>query len=335
MNIMLTSAGRRSYLVRYFKEALNGIGIVTAANSIDNVPAFADADVTVVTPFIYEKEYIPFLIKYCKMHGVDAIIPLYDVDIPILARNREKFAEIGTTLIVSNENFVEKCNDKWETFRFLNKIGVITPKTYLTEQAARCALKNGELSYPVMIKPRFGNGSIALNIATNETELVEMYAMTEKKVMSSWLRFESNIKKEKVIVQEFIVGEEYGMDIINDLNGCFRSAILKKKLAMRAGETDSAVIVQNDILDNIAVKISEHSKHIGNLDCDFLHQDGKFYLLEMNARFGGGYPFSHIAGVDLPLAIIKWLNNEVVDDKILKPTIGVFGYKDINVRKGN
>lgn len=333
MNILITAAGRRSYLINYFKEALKENGLVIAANSVGHVPAFSVADKSVVTPMSYDENYIPFLVEYCKENKIDAILSLYDVDVAVLARNKKEFDKIGTKLIVSNSEFVKVCNDKWLTFLFLSEKGFKTPKTYLTLNDAENAIQAGIIDFPLIVKPRFGNGSIALNTAYDIHKLRELFLMTQEEVRRSWLQYESAGIEEVVIVQECLQGQEYGIDIMNDLSGKFRSVSIKMKIGMRSGETDSAITVDNSRIKNEVVRLGKITGHIANLDCDGFLVGRDFYILEMNARFGGGYPFSHMAGVNLPLAIVKWINNESVDDVLLTPEIGVETYKDIEIRR--
>ena len=334
MNILITSAGRRGYLIRYFKEALDGKGLIIAGNSIDGVPAFQEADKSVVTPMVYDENYIPFLLKYCKENSVDAILSVYDVDVPVLAHHRAEFAEVGTKLVISDEEFVRICNDKWRSYLYLTENGFKTPKTYLTVADTKKAIADGEISYPVIVKPRFGNGSIGLSVAHDEEELDALFYLTKKDIYRGWLRFESAQSDDIVVVQEMLKGNEYGLDIVNDLNGNFRGAIVKRKMAMRSGETDSAVVVDDESLHQTAIRLGQCTGHIANLDCDAFLVDGEPYILEMNARFGGGYPFSHIAGANVPKAIVQWLQGEKGDDDLLKATVGVKSYKDIKIRIG-
>lgn len=91
---------------------------------------------------------------------------------------------------------------------------------------------------------------------------------------------------------------------------------------MRAGETDKAITVNNEKIRNIGSLIGTNLGHVGNLDCDILEMDGEYYVLELNPRFGGGYPFSHEAGVNMPKAIIRWIKGEKVDSAILQPIYG-------------
>lgn len=332
MNILFTSVGRRTYLVNYFKEALNGSGYVHVANSSDVSPAFLVADYHVVSPLIYDDNYIPFLLDYCKKNNINALISLFDIDLPVLSKNRESFEKIGVKLVVSNAEFIEICNDKWKTYQFLKTNGFNAPKTYLHVQDALNAISSGELNYPLIIKPRWGMGSIGIFEAENIEELQLLYDKTIRKIQDTYLKYESAEDiSNSVLIQEKINGQEHGLDIVNDLNGNYVNTICKMKYAMRSGETDCAVTVDNEDMRNVGKRISKLSKHIANLDCDIFVKDDEIYVLEMNARFGGGYPFSHMAGVNLPLAIVKWLNNEEVDEKLLEPEIGVMSQKDINL----
>lgn len=128
MNILLTSVGRRSYLVEYFKEAIGNTGEVHVSNSTSLTPAFSVADKSVVTPLIYDKAYIPFLISYCKYNDIKILISLFDIDLPILSRNKDLFDNIGVKVIVSDESVINICNDKYLTYKFLAENGLFTPK---------------------------------------------------------------------------------------------------------------------------------------------------------------------------------------------------------------
>ena len=99
---------------------------------------------------------------------------------------------------------------------------------------------------------------------------------------------------------------------------------------MRGGETDTAVTVYDPDIYALGKTISEKLRHIANLDADVMVQNGQAYVLELNCRFGGGYPFSHLAGANLPLAIIKWLTNETVNDHLFEIEFGITGTKDIH-----
>ena len=146
------------------------------------------------------------------------------------------------------------------------------------------------------------------------------------------MKFESRENfNESVLIQEKLKGQEYGLDVINDLNTKYQNTIPKIKYAMRSGETDCAETVESDLLKSIGENLSKKLKHVGNLDVDVFIHGQEAYVLEMNARFGGGYPFSHMAGVNLPMAIVQWLNNENINPEILKEHVGVKSHKDISL----
>lgn len=335
MNVLITSSGRRTYLVKYFKEAVGNNGKVFALNSIDNAPSFFEADYHMVSPMCFDANYVGFMIDFCKKNNIDCVISLYDVEVGVLAKNKKIFEQNSINVLVSDYKFVDICNDKWKTYNFLKNNGFDTPNTFLGLENVKTAIGNNKISFPIIVKPRFGNGSIGVLVAENMNELVIFEQKVKKIVKNSWLSFESDNYNDCVIFQEFLNGDEYGIDIINDLQGSFKTAIIKKKIGMRSGETDSATVVKNDYIFNLSEKLGKISKHICNLDCDGFLKDGKFYFLEMNARFGGGYPFSHCAGVNLPKAILLWLNSQTVDESLLTPEFGVTSYKDIVVRKIN
>ena len=121
------------------------------------------------------------------------------------------------------------------------------------------------------------------------------------------------------MIQQLIKGKEYGLDVMNSLRGDYISVSVKQKLAMRAGETDKAVTVDNANIREIGATIGKALKHVGNLDCDILEEDGKYYVLELNPRFGGGFPFSYEAGVNLPGALISWAKGKDFEHERLWP----------------
>lgn len=332
LNILLTSVGRRSYLVNYFKESLHGMGKVYVSNSSNQSPAFQVADGYTVTPLIYDENYIPFLLNYCKEKNISAIISLFDIDLPILSQNKELFKKNGIIVIVSDYSVIEKCNDKYLTYEFLIKNGFNAPKTYINIETTKEDVKKGKVDFPFFVKPRWGMGSISVFEASNEEELNVFYKKVKRELQNSYLKYESAIDIDNaVLIQEKLNGQEHGLDIINDLDGEYQNTIVKKKIAMRSGETDCAITVKNDDLKKLGAKLSDLLHHIGNLDVDVFVVDGIPFVLEMNARFGGGYPFSHMAGVNLPKAIVSWLMDENVEISLLTADENVMCQKDINL----
>ena len=117
-----------------------------------------------------------------------------------------------------------------------------------------------------------------------------------------------------ILIQEKITGTEFGMDVLNDFEGNYVGTFVRQKLAMRAGETDKAISVIDERFNKVGKIIGENLKHIGNLDCDVFEHAGALYVLELNPRFGGGYPFSHEAGINTAAIYIEWLkgNKDII-----------------------
>ncbi|WP_139958088.1 ATP-grasp domain-containing protein [Flavicella sediminum] len=314
MNILLTSVGRRGYLVTYFKEALKKLGgKVHVSNSYETCAGFQFADATFVSPRIYCDTYIPELIRYCIQHEIKILIPLFDIDLLVLSKVKNKFKEKGIRILVSEPEIVEMCNDKWLSYLFLLKNDFDTPKTFLDIVEVLDNIKAKKLNFPLIVKPRWGMGSIGVYKAETKEELLFFYEYIKKEIENSYLKFESKLTpNEMVLIQEMIVGEEFGLDVINNLQGDYVNTYSKLKIEMRSGETDIARLVENEALQNLGSKLGKTLKHVANLDVDVLFDGTNYKVLEMNARFGGGYPFAHIAGVNLPKAIVAWqLGNEI------------------------
>ena len=334
MNILFTSVGRMSYLVEYFKEALGSDGKVHVANSSASTPAFLAADETVVTPLIYDSEYIPFLLHYCKDNKIDAIIPLFDSDLSMLSKHLEDFNKIGTQLVISDFKIIELCNDKLKANEFLNEHGFTSPLTFTSVEQARQSIAQGNITYPLIVKPRWGTSSKFVFEADNIEELLIFYKKVKRAIKNSSLKYLSADDPENdVIIQQKLKGREYGLDVINDLNGNYITTVAKKKYAMRSGETDCAITINSKPLKEIGEKLSLLLKHRANLDVDVFVDGNNFYVIDMNARFGGGYPFTHAAGVNLPKAIIEWLKGNTPDADILKEDFNCVAQKDIKIVK--
>ncbi|TVR75846.1 MAG: ATP-grasp domain-containing protein [Chitinophagaceae bacterium] len=330
MNILLTSVGRRSYIISYFKDSMKGIGQVHAANSFETY-AMKLADKSVITPLIYNEEYIDFLINYSKQNSITAIISLFDIDLPVLALNKHIFDEHGITIVVSDYETTQICNDKWKTYNYLDSNGFYTPKSFININDCLISLKNKDISFPLMVKPRWGMGSIGLYSADNINELEVFYKKAKVDINNSYLKYESVFDNNaNVIIQEKFETDEYGLDILNDLDGNFLTCACKKKLGMRAGETDSAEIIHNEKLLDIGKSIATKIRHIGNMDVDCLRVDDEYCIIEMNNRLGGQYPFVHLAGANFPKAMIKMLQGKPIDKDLLTAAIGTIGIKNLD-----
>lgn len=316
-------------MVRYFKEALQGKGKLHAANCVQTV-ATNNADAFFLTPPIYGEKYIPALLNYCLENDINIVMSVFDMDLLVLAKNRDLFKNHDITIILADEKVVEICNDKWKSFLFLQQLALHTPKTFLTIENALAAIACGELAFPLMIKPRWGMASIGIYAADNEEELRVLGEKCRNDIMRSHLKYESSMTPNEIILfQEKIEGQEYGLDIINDLTGNYVKTFVKKKIAMRAGETDLGETVSASPFEELAQRLSQKLRHevILSVDCFMCNDD--IYITEMNCRISGHYPLSHLAGVNLPQQIIRWVNGEGTDETLLQFKEGLFITKDL------
>lgn len=319
MNILFTCAGRRTYLLKYFRENMAPGDMILATDMQLSAPALQAADIKFQVPAVYAQDYIFNTLSICEEYAVDALISLNDLELPILAENKAKFEKVGVKLIVSDPEVIDICFDKYKTARWIESIGLVAPKTYVRLEDTKRALASGEIAFPLFMKPRWGSGSIGLETIDDMEELDVFYSLLAKKIKKSILATAS-IGEEYIMIQEKLTGKEYGLDVMNDLSGNNVGVSVKQKLAMRAGETDKAITVDLPDVHKIGAIIGEKLKHIGNLDVDIMQRaNGDYCVLELNPRFGGGFPFSYEAGVNLPKAIIEWLSGRTVDGSLLTP----------------
>lgn len=322
MNILFTCAGRRTYLLKYFKENMYEGDKIVATDMQLSAPALTAADVKIQVPAVYDPNYIDITLGICKEYKIDALLCLNDLELPILAENKAKFEALGVTVIVSDPEVIDICFDKYKTAQWVETIGLNAPKTYVRLADAKAALAKREIAFPLFMKPRWGSGSIGLESIADMEELDIYYNLLMKKIKKTILATAS-VGDEYIMIQEKLGGKEFGLDVMNDLKGNNVAVSVKQKLAMRAGETDKATTVDLPEVREMGAAIGRNLKHIGNLDVDIMQRaNGDYCVLELNPRFGGGYPFSYEAGVNMPKAIISWLKGEKVDASILTPKYG-------------
>ena len=319
MNILFTCAGRRTYLLKYFKENLSEGDKVVATDMQLSAPALQVADVKLQVPAVYDPKYIDITLQICKEQKIDALLSLNDLELPLLAENKARFEAEGVKVIVSDPKVIDIAFDKYKTAQWVESLGLKSPKTFVRLEDAKRALQTGELVFPLFMKPRWGSGSIGLETIADMEELDTYYNLLMKKIKKTILATAS-VGDEYIMIQEKLTGNEFGLDVMNDLKGNHVAVSVKQKLAMRAGETDKAVTLDLPEVREIGRKIGEALKHIGNLDVDVMQNaKGEYCVLELNPRFGGGFPFSYEAGVNLPKAIIEWIKGNEVDVAMLQP----------------
>lgn len=328
VNILLTSAGRRSYIIDYFKKT-NGIGKIYASNSNYTI-ALKRADGYFISPLIYSENYISSIVDFCKENEINVVLSLFDIDLLVLAKNRKIFEENGIRLILASPEFVEICNDKWKTYLFVKKLGLHTPKTYLTRDSVKKAISDGSLSYPIIMKPRWGMASMGIYKVDNDLELDVFTEKCHKDIFKSYLKYESSFTKDEAIIyQEVMDGEEYGLDVLNDLDGKYIGTFAKQKVTMRSGETDLGRTASNKPFTDATKKIALASGHEGILSVDCFKNDRGVFIIEMNCRISGHYPLAYLAGFNYPQIVVDWMNGDNLNGDNLKFKEDLFIIKDL------
>jgi len=299
MNILITSVGRRTKLLEYFKKELNGEGNIVVTDCSNLAPALYIADKYYIVPRIDAPDYINTLKNICKEEKITAILSLIDPELSLLAKHSDEFSEIGVTTIVSPYEVCELFLDKYETFKFCQDNNFKCAKTYNSFSDFERALDEGNINFPLFIKPRKGSASLNINIARN---------MEEAKII-----FNSS---EDMIIQEFLKGQEIGVDVYVDMiSKKVVSIFIKEKVAMRAGETDKSKSIKSEKLFKLIESFVIKAGLVGPIDIDVFEVSGEYYISEVNPRFGGGYPHAYECGVNFPKYIINNLKGIENDDR--------------------
>ena len=308
MNILLTSIGRRYYLIKYFKKNLNSNIKIISTNSSNHTSAKNYSNFFYLSPKIESKSYLKFILSIIKKHKIKLIVPLIDIDSKKLSKNIEMINKFNATLISPPHRIVNIINDKFKLYEFLKRNDIITPKTYISKKKFLYDFNKKKIKFPVILKPKYGTSSILTIKANNINQLNIYYKYLMQKI--SYEYFNKRNHKQKIVIQEYIKGTEYGLDLMNTIKGKYYSHLLKQKIHMRNGETDICRI-SNKKISQMCKKISGLILHNFLIDVDMIYKNKKFYVIDINPRIGGGYPFTHIAGFDM----IKCLLDQVYSKK--------------------
>lgn len=139
-----------------------------------------------------------------------------------------------------------------------------------------------------------------------------------------------------LMIQEFLDGQEIGADVYIDmLSGEVVSIFTKKKLKMRAGETDKSVSFKDEKLFHLIERFVIESGFLGQIDIDIFEKEGEYFISEVNPRFGGGFPHAYECGCNHMDLIINNLNGLVNNRCIGDYEEGVFmmKYNEVIVRR--
>ena len=293
MNVLITSAGTRNKVVQYFKKEFEGIGNVIATDMSDLAPAIYEADKFYLVPRIDDPTYIDKLLDICKKENIKCVFALIDPELSLIAKNKDKFLEIGVTPLISNYEAVELAFDKYEMFKYLNANGFKTAKTYIDKNEFYKDLEEEKINFPVFVKPYKGSASININKVNSKEEIDTLFDVNDD-----------------LIIQEFMDGQEIGADIyVDPISKKVVSIFTKEKIKMRAGETDKARSFKDEKLFDLITKLVEKIGYEYMIDMDIFRINEEYYISEINPRFGGGYPHAYESGVNFPKLIINSMNH--------------------------
>lgn len=303
MNILILSVGTRNKVVQYFRRAIGDYGIVVATDCSNIAPAIYEADKYYIVPRMNEPEYIDVVIDICKKENIKGVLSLIDPELSLLAQNKERFEAVGVTVIGSSYDLCEMALNKWAMYLWLVEHGYNCAKSYIKKNEFFADVEAGIAKYPVFVKPICGSASVAIS-KVYDKETIE-------------LLFSHN---DNLMIQEFLNGQEIGVDCYIDMiSGQVASIFTKKKLIMRAGETDKAVSFKDEKLFTLVKRFVNECGFVGQIDIDIFDVGGEYYISEVNPRFGGGYPHAYECGCD-HMTLIK--NNLLGKENV--PCIGKY-----------
>lgn len=319
MNILLLSSGTRNKIVQYFKKSLTGKGNVICTDMSNLAPSIYEADKFYTVPRIDAPQYLDIILDICKSEKIDGVLSLIDPELSLLAKNKDKFEAVGTKVIGSSYELCEMSLDKYKMYTWLKKHGYKCAKSYMNKEDFFADIEAGKIKYPVFVKPARGSASIAIS-KVYDKETVELLFAHGQGLM----------------IQEFLDGQEIGADVYIDMiSGEIVSIFTKKKLLMRAGETDKAESFKDDTLFELIKKFVSEAGYRGQIDVDIFDVNGEYYISEVNPRFGGGYPHAYESGanhMELVLNNLEGKENICVVGKNYKVGTYMMKYNEVMVR---
>lgn len=300
MNLLILSAGTRNKIVQYFKAALQGEGRVFATDMSELAPAIYEADAYNIVPRMTDEHYLDVIYDICRKEKIDGVLSLIDPELSLLAAHESDFSMLGVKVIGSPYEQCERSLDKFQMYQWLNSHGYHCAKSYMDKEQFFSDLEEGKISFPVFVKPAKGSASIAISKVYDKETVDLLFA-----------------HEEGLMIQEFLNGQEIGADVYIDMiSGEVVSVFTKKKLKMRAGETDKAVSFKDEKLFLLIEQFVKESGFSAQIDIDIFDVDGDYFISEVNPRFGGGYPHAYESGANHMEMIINNLKGNANDKQI-------------------
>lgn len=293
-NVLFTCIGRRVSLLESFRRAGKNLKLncqIYGTDKMELSSALQLCDKKFIVNSVDHLHYIKQLLTIVTQNNVRLIVPTVDLDLQILAKNKERFSKIGCTVLVSNPDVVNICQDKRKTYEFLTENNFQTPLT----MDAQAALSKKSLKYPLFLKPWDGYASRGNAVVRNRREL--------------------SFYSEKIphcIVQEFIPGKEFTCDVYVDFDLQVRCIVPRNRIETRAGEVSKSKIIKNaEIMRQTALLVEKLGAGPGVITVQLiLTKDDKIKFIEINPRFGGGAPLSIKGGADFPKWILAHLSEK-------------------------
>ena len=294
MNILFTGVGRRVELLQAFRNAavvLNKELKIYGTDMVETASALTYCDYIRKVVAMKDEKYIDNLLTICETDKIDLIIPTIDTDLLVLAENKNKFEVIGTKVMISAPDMIRICRDKNNTSQFFVDCGLHAPMPVND-------WKKYKSSYPAFIKPKDGSSSINA-FKVDDVKKLEMYAG----------------QIEDYIVQPFVSGREYTIDIFCDFNGNPISIVPRERVQVRAGEVLKTQICMKQTMIEESKALCKAFKPCGPMTVQLIRDDkGVDWFIEINPRFGGGAPLSMKAGARSAEAILKMLDGEEIGE---------------------
>lgn len=287
IKVLITPAGSRMAVpaIRFLKKDKD-IQII-AADVDPLAPGLYLADKSyIVAPFTQEK-FIEDLTEIVKKEKVDVIIPALDPLLIKFAQLENHFLKLGAKILISSLKTIKLCEDKWSLYQFL-KNDISMPKSFIRKEDIN-------ISYPLFVKPCSGSGSLSAFKIISKSELDFYY---------------QRIKKP--IIQEYLGGKEYTVDCLADMKGELLFSLARERVATRAGVSVKMRIIENETLRRMALKISEKIRFKGPFLFQAKEKKGKFFLIEINPRIGGGMCSVCYAGLNIYSTAVKILMNQEI-----------------------
>ena len=277
INVLITSAGRRVSLVKNFQKYAK---VYTCDMNPNMSAACQISDRYFKVPKVGEKNYIDVLLEYCMKKNINIVVPTIDPELPILSKAKEDFEKNGILISISSPNICETFYSKRKTEQFFRKIRLKTPKIIDNLKDA---------NYPLFAKLENSSSSIGAKKVENYEE-----AMILRR------------KNPSYVFQEYIKGEEYTVDAFVNREGKVISIVPRLRLEVRAGEVSKGKTVKDhQIIENIKKLFKHLNGAYGTITVQLFKKRKEIFFIEINPRFGGGYPLSYLAGADFAKYLIK------------------------------